>query len=335
MHRSDRVLVTGASGYLGREVVRRLVARGYPVRALVRPLSQIEELEALGVEICFGDLRDPEAVGAAVTGVDVVVHLGAALRGTAEFMRATAVDGTANVADSAKTAGVRHVVYASSMAVYDFWALRRGDVLGPDSPLEPEPEKRGSASAAKCEAEAIALEHLSRGTPAWTILRPAVFFGNGRDSRTLAGFTRGRWLLCFGGPRRRLRLVHVGDVAAAILLAIEHTEAMGKVYTLSHPETVTLGEYVRRCIRPTGDPCVVYVPYVLTYGAMLAASALERITGRSLGINRRRLAYLYRDPLVDSSLIQRDLDWAPANGLLTELEMETAMAGSGLKPVAV
>src|SRR5262249_32372946 len=155
------------------------------------------------------------------------VHLGAALRGSGEFMRSTAVEGTRNVATAAAAAGVRHVVYLSSMAVYDYLGLQDGDVIGPDTPLEPAAQERGGASAAKREAEDVGVGHLRRGVPPWTILRPSVFFGNGHDPKSVAGFSRGRWLVCTSRPHRRLRLVHVKDVAAAILLAIETPLARG------------------------------------------------------------------------------------------------------------
>jgi predicted dehydrogenase/nucleoside-diphosphate-sugar epimerase len=329
VQRSERVLVTGASGYLGREVVHRLVSEGYAVRVLARPLSRIEGLEALGVEICFGDLRDRECLQSAATTMDVVVHLGAALRGSGDFMHATAVDGTRNIAEAAAAGGARHVVYVSSMAVYDFLALRDGDVIGPDSPLEPAAQERGKASAAKRDAEDVALEQLRRGAPPWTILRPSVFFGNGHDSRSLVGFTRGRWLICTGRRRRRLRLVHVKDVAAAILLAIENPRARGRIYTVSHPETVTLGEYVRTCIQRDGAERtrVIYIPHAVAYSGMLVARALARLAGIGFGFNKRRIAYLYRDVLVDASRIQHDLNWVPVNGLRAELNAETLNAG--------
>src|SRR5262249_55634617 len=81
--RSETVLVTGANGYLGREVCRQLVERGFPVRALVRPVSPLTSLESLGVELVFGDVRDREAVAGAAAGAGVIVHLAASLRGSA------------------------------------------------------------------------------------------------------------------------------------------------------------------------------------------------------------------------------------------------------------
>jgi len=333
VRRAESVLVTGASGYLGREVVRQLVGAGYAVRCLVRPHSHIADLEALGVGICFGDLRSREAVLAAATGAAIIVHIGAALRGSAAFMDDTAVSGTANVAQVAQAAGVGRVVYLSSLTVYDFLSLRNGDVIGPESSLESVPQERGSYTVAKRQAEDIALEQLRRGQPAWTILRPSVFFGNGHDPKTLVGFGLGRWLVCPGRPRRPLLLVHVNDVARAILLAIESPQARGKIYTLSHPDTVRLGEYLRTSVQRDGPRWrVVYVPYTVAYGAMLAAKAMGRLLGRRLNISPRRLASLYREVLVDASGIQQDLGWVPANGLVAELEAE-ATTCVVLKPV--
>jgi nucleoside-diphosphate-sugar epimerase len=272
-------------------------------------------------------------VRAAATGAAIIVHIGAALRGSAAFMDDTAVSGTANVAEVAQAAGVGQVVYLSSLTVYDFLSMRNGDVIGPGSPLESVPRERGSYTVAKRQAEDIALEQLRRGQPPWTILRPSVFFGNGLDPKTLVGFGLGRWLVCPGRPRRPLLLVHVKDVASAILLAIESPQAKGKIYTLSHPDTVRLGEYLRTSVQRDGPRWrVVYVPHTVAYGAMLAATAMGRLLGRRLNISPRRLASLYREVLVDATGIQQDLGWVPANGLVAELEAEATTCGA-LKPV--
>ena len=92
--RPEKVLVTGGTGYVGFHVLRELCRSGYYVRALVRPTSHIEKLEELGVEIVFGDTRRLEDVCIAAVGMDVIVHMAAALRGSREAMFATAVNGT-------------------------------------------------------------------------------------------------------------------------------------------------------------------------------------------------------------------------------------------------
>jgi len=122
--------------------------------------------------------------------------------------------------------------------------------------------------------------------------------------------------------------VHVTDVATAILLAVENPRARAKVYTVSHPEIVTLGEYVRTCVQTNARERtrIIYVPYTVAYIGMSVARILSNLAGRSFSFNRRRLAYLYRDVIVDASGIQHDLKWVPADGLRAELNAD---AGRG------
>jgi dihydroflavonol-4-reductase len=109
------VLVTGASGFIGWHVARKLRERGFPVRALVRPTSQLRELD---VEVFPGDLRDPASIERAVSGCGVVFHIAADYRlwakDPSELYRSN-VDGTRNVLEAARKAGVERVVYTSTV----------------------------------------------------------------------------------------------------------------------------------------------------------------------------------------------------------------------------
>ncbi|MBI4500127.1 MAG: NAD-dependent epimerase/dehydratase family protein [Gemmatimonadetes bacterium] len=321
VRRAERVLVTGATGFVGREVVRQLVDQGYYVRALSRPLGHIEALEGAGVEIVFGDLRDKPTIARAVEGMDVVVHVGAAVRGSDSFMRASAVGGTANLAEAAARNGVKRVIYMSSLSVYDYLRMRNGELVSATSPLEERPADRGGYSAAKREAEDVATSALGQALPAWTILRPSVIFGPDRDPVSAAGPRIGRWLLSFGGSRHRLRLVHVADVARAVVLAIQQPVSAGKVYTVSHPDTIRIKEFVQHLgSRVDSRPLrVVYLPYWVAACGVLALWVLGRLRNRPVGWNRRRLAYLFRDVRVDSSAIAGDLGWRPAADLRSQL----------------
>jgi nucleoside-diphosphate-sugar epimerase len=317
------VLVTGASGYIGSEVVNKLVEEGFYVRAFVRPLSKTNSLERLGVEIVHGDITDPTALRRAMEGIDVVMHLAASLRGPQDFIVHCATEGTKNVAEVAGITGVKRVIYMSSMSVYDYAKLRDGDVISEESPLEEQPEERGAYSLAKREAEKIALSHLPDQSPSWTIVRPSMVVGKGSNVFSPAGVKVGNLLLVFGSPGKHLRLVHVEDVATAVVEMIGHPATAGRLYTISSAGELTLREYVDRYIRiryPTIK--AVYVPYWCCAPLVRAVAALRDITGKGPNINTRRLTYLYRDARVNINNIVHDVGWRPKQDLLGELSKE-------------
>ena len=319
----DRVLVTGANGYVGWQVVQALVQHGYYVRALVRPTSVPERLQQLGVEVCLGDVRRLEDVSAVADGMQVIVHLAAGMKGSQEFIVDTCVRGTQNVAEAASLRGVKRVIYMSSFSVYDFAKMHDSEDITETSPLEEHPESRGAYSLGKRRAEEIALSHLADSTTPWTILRPSLIVGQGRDLLAPVGAKVGNILVCLGRPHKRLLLVHVEDVAAAVLQLLQNQHTQGQVYTLSrHP--ITVREYVDTCIRRSRSQNlrVLYIPYcVARFGGWLAA-LVQKLAPLGPSINRRRLLSLYRDAGVNSTLLQQHTGWQPEGALLERLSRE-------------
>jgi 2-alkyl-3-oxoalkanoate reductase len=313
------VLVTGATGYLGRAVVRQLVGAGYRVRVLARPTSVTDELERLGVEIVFGDLRDQHALHAAVGGVRFVVNLAAGLWGSAEGMLRTAVDGTKNLADAARAANVDRVIYIGSVSIYQFLASTK--VIDENSPLEPEPARRGASSAAKVAAEHIAMEQLRAANgPAWTIIRPSLLVGRERNPFDPLGIRVGRFVVSFGRGGRLLRLIHVDDVATAILRVLHTDGTRGRIYTLSHPDTLTARQYVREVLKPQGHRLtVVHLPYTIAAALAFLANTASRIRGKGLSVDPVRLRYLFASPRVEAKRLFEAIDWAPTASIQRQL----------------
>jgi predicted dehydrogenase/nucleoside-diphosphate-sugar epimerase len=321
---AERVLVTGANGYVGLQVVKALVKSGYYVRALVRPTSSQEHLKQLKVEVFLGDVRRLEDLSTAADGIQVIVHLAAGMKGSRDFIVDTCVRGTQNVAEAASLQRVKRVIYMSSLSVYDFAKLHDGENLTETSPLEEQPESRGAYSLGKRRAEDVALSHLADSTTPWTILRPSLIVGNGSNVFAPVGSKVGNTLVCLGRPRKRLPLVHVEDVAAAVLQILEHQNTKGRVYTLSHPDTVTVRGYVHTCFRrsPHKHVRVIYVPYVVARLGGWMAALVKKLTRRGPSINRRRLLSLYRDLGVNSALLQQHTCWQPAGELLQRLSTD-------------
>jgi nucleoside-diphosphate-sugar epimerase/predicted dehydrogenase len=327
---SDTVLVTGATGYLGREVCRQLVERGIHVRALVRPLSTLAPLQSLGVELVFGDVRDSNTVRRVAEGVTSIIHLAASLRGSPDAIRSSCVDGTQNIASAAQAASCDRVIYVSSMSIYDFAAFRNGQRITEESPLEPFPEQRGNAAEGKCRAERIALAHLSDSSPSWTILRPSFIVGNGRDLFQAVGFRVGSSLVAMGSPRKNLRLIHVSDVASAICTALTHKATTGRVFNVSDGNPLTVADYVAVCF-PNNSVRVIYMPYSIVRTGIGLLRMVHKFTRRSPNVSVRRLRYLFDNSVADSLAFSNVTGWRSRGNLLQRLVTESD-AAAGRKP---
>jgi len=222
-------LVTGASGSLGGAVVRRLLADGHTLRALVR---RMPAQPLPGVEYAIGNLGDPVAVDRAVAGAQTVIHAGAAMKGGwLEHLGGTVV-GTANVIASCQRHAVKQLVHISSMSVID-WAGSVGKgVVDESAALEPRAEERGPYTRAKLEAEQLVSAAAAAGLPC-VILRPGQIFGGGIAlvNGAVARRAGGRWLV-LGDGQLELPLIYIDDVVEAILAAIDKQLTHGEIIQL-------------------------------------------------------------------------------------------------------
>lgn len=330
VRRAPGVLVTGASGYVGRALVRTLVEQGYRVRGLVRPMSHTRELEDVGIEVFYGDIRDETAVGAAMEGMEITVHLAAALNGTPTYIYETCVTGTEVVARAAAARGVRRVIYMSSVSVYDFLNVDQRALVTEGSPIEPDPGARGAASRGKATAERIALEHLGDASPTWTILRPSLIFGNGRNDLDLLGHLAGPALMVFGTANKAVPLIHVEDVAAAVLRVVEYEETAGRAFNVAHEDCVTVAEYLREHIKSgRKKPIVLYVP---RWVGIAAFRVLARLLPPPFGkrLNTRRLAYLYQAAQIDSRALRDITGWSPRERIDAAIQRELGSTGGAV-----
>ena len=222
-------LVTGASGSLGGAVLRRLVADGKKVRAMVR---RIPTKPIAGVEYAIGNLGDPVAVDRAVKGAERVIHVGAAMKGGWPEHLGGTVIGTQNVIDACKKYAVQQLVHISSMSVID-WAGSVGKgVIDETAALEPRAEERGAYTRAKLEAEQLMSAAAAAGLPC-VILRPGQIFGGGIPlvNGAVARRAGGRWLI-LGDGQLELPLIYIDDVVDAIMASIDKRLVKGEIIQL-------------------------------------------------------------------------------------------------------
>lgn len=282
-------LVTGASGALGRRLVRYLAERHWSVRALVREATSIEPC---GVTPIVGNLFDPRALGRATEGVDVVFHL-AALRdadgGDPSQVRQVNVDGTLAVARAARVSGTRRFVYFSSTSVY-------GDTHGRTADESSKPAPRSLYARTKLEAESIVLQE----APGGVVLRVAAVYGphqRGNYLRLAALCRRGIRLV--GGTRRTL--VYETDAMAAALIAAEHERAPARIFNVTDGMTHTLTAITGAMASALGTTVRMALPTA-------PVRALARLTCGG----PRRFRPLLEDSAVEGHRIQVDLGFTPA-----------------------
>jgi nucleoside-diphosphate-sugar epimerase len=233
-----RVLVTGASGFVGRRVVERLASEGAHVRVLVREIARAGPLSRFPIEVAVGDLLRPEEVAAAVAGCERVIHCAKGSSGTSRERREVDVSGTRNVLEAATRVGARRVVHTSTVVVYE----------DPGSGVLDEHASRTRSRdpyrAGKRDGEAVALTYARRGAPV-TVIQPTVVYGPhagvyGRE--ILDELVAARLPLVDGGAGT-CNAVFVDDVVTAILLAAVHPDAPGEAFLVTGPEPTTWREF--------------------------------------------------------------------------------------------
>jgi len=316
-----RVLVTGATGFVGKVLVLKLLDEGFQVRAYVRPLSDSRWLENSDVEIVYGDVREPEPLRRAMQGVESIIHLAAGVRGSRQFACSSCTTGTENIAALARESGINRIVYVSSMAIHDFLAMKDGECIRENSPLEPHPELRSTYAQAKRGAEEIAISHIRDNDPSWTIVRPSLIFGPGWNPISAVGFRVGGQIFSLGSRRKQLRLVHVDDACDALIAILRSKESKGQILNLSHPDAITTGECVQLLVRKRDERLrIFYIPGSLLLAVGAVAELALKTFRLPLFLNRRRVAYLVRSNPVDGAALDSLGIWKPTASLREQLE---------------
>jgi nucleoside-diphosphate-sugar epimerase len=224
------LLITGASGFLGREVVKQARARGHSV--LAQSFSQT------GDGFIQADLRTSGSLDGHLTDIDAVIHLAAALSGDEASHQAITVQGTVSLLASLKKAGTGRLIHASSFSVYDYRALPENGVLDEQSPLEARPHDRDAYTRAKLQQEAL----LQGFDGSLTILRPAMIYDEKHAWNGHMGLGAGPlWLSV--SPQALMPVVRVENVALAFVLAAE--TGVAGIFNLIDDALPTRADYFR------------------------------------------------------------------------------------------
>ncbi len=310
-------LVTGATGLLGSHITEKLTAAGEPVRALVRPTSNTQVLDSFGVEKAVGDVTDPASLEKALEGVDTVYHAAARVGDWGpwrEFV-AISIDGTRNMLEAARRAGVKRFLHISSISAYGH-PDGEGLILDETAPLGVNLHKWSYYSRAKVEAEKLARAAHERGDVPVTVVKPSWLYGE-RDRASMPRLIRairaGKGKL-IGDGENRLNLVYAGNEAEGCILAATNENAAGESYNLSNDGVITQKEYLNKIAECVGaKPVTKKVPYKVAYGAAFMMELFGHMFGKKKPplVTRYSVWLIGRRCFFSCEKARKELGWQP------------------------
>ena len=298
------ILVTGASGFVGRHVTRALSADRLPVRALVRDARGAATLEGVRCELVRGDVTDPASLRAASRGVRAIVHLVAIVEGSPATFERVMAAGTGNLVEAARETGVRRIVLMSALGT------------GPGATV---PFFRAKWAAEQAVGGS-GIEHV--------VLRPSFVFG--ADGGALPLFLRIARLSpvtpVIGPGTQRVQPIWIDDVVRAVRLAVDGEAANGPI-ELGGPDTVTWNELWRRMKVALGTRRpAVNVPFWLARGP---AALLERLPSPPLTRDQLRMLEGPDNVVSDGGASMQRLGLSDALGLDDQLRRAATVQASG------
>lgn len=305
--------LTGGTGLLGLHILDALVARGQPVRALARTPDAAESLRRRGAEPVLGRLEDPR-VWNELTGARALIHAAALVYGTtdwAEYRRVN-VDATRRAAESARRLGIP-LIHISSVAVYGPRGRVAPGSLAEDAPLGSTVDGAMYARSKRL-AEAAVWEECARGLTA-IVLRPCVVYGEG-DRLFLPNLVRRAkrgWLPVIGDGRATLPLVYAGNVAQAVVAALESPGGWGRAYNVTNDGEITGAELVALIERGLGQPVRgVPIPRAVARGAAWLIDLSGSLGGSGLPGLQAAVRFLGDGNPYTSAAARSHLGWAPS-----------------------
>jgi len=310
-----RVLVTGASGYTGTVLVKKLVAQGASVRAIARKSSNLTPFEGLPIEWIRGDVFDPATITQAIQGIEYVIHVAAAYREakiTDETYHKVHIESTKLLAQGLLGApNFKRFVHVSTVGVHGHIDEPPADETYRFSPGD-------IYQRTKAEAELWIREFAATNNFPIAVVRPAAIYGPG-DKRLLKVFKMASKPIfpLFGRGQGLYHLIHVDDLTDIFILAALHPAAAGEAFIAGNAAPSRLQDIARTIADEIGNTKMRFVRFP-AWPLFLAADLCEAIC-KPLGIEppiyRRRVAFFTKDRAFDTSKLKRLLGYTNRIGV--------------------
>jgi len=307
------ILVTGATGFIGCHLLPVLHQQGWQTTAAVR--DDFRQPLSIPIKtIKVGEIDDMTDWQEALLGIDTVIHLA----GRAHILHETISNpeaafikvntkGTINLVKQSLKAGVKHFIFVSSIHAM---AAESDDILNENSPCHPD----SPYGRSKLQAEQALIQLAKDSDMTWTILRPTLVYGLGNlgNMERLMKLIKRGLPLPFGAIKNRRSFVFVGNLVAAIITCLDHPNAANQIFLISDNQAVSTPQLIRLIAQQIQQPCrLLPVPTTLLRFLGSLGDRVESITGKNLPFNSYNIDRLLGSLAVDSSYIQKTLDWQP------------------------
>jgi len=287
-----KVLLTGATGFIGSFLAEQLLEKGYEVRCLVRTSSNLQWIADLDIECHYGSLDDVDSLKRGLQEVDYVFHL-------AGLTKAMSAD-EFNEANVLGTKNLLQVILENNIKLKRFVFVSSQAAAGPSPTIEPIDEQTIPSPVtpygrSKLDAEQLVLS-VGKRIPV-TIVRPPAVYGP-RDKDVLEFFKAANFGMIpkLGGREKYVSMIHVRDLVRGIFLAGIRKKAEGKIYFLANPQPYSWETIAKITLRILQKKALrVPVPNILMDGISRITEGIGKITGTPSILNRQRVAELKQD----------------------------------------
>lgn len=308
------VLITGATGFTGTHLARRLANAGTEVRAIARPGSDRTAFADLPVTWFTGDVATPETIKAAVDGTRYIFNIATLYRSPTASEKdhyRVHVEATQRLAmEATRQPDFRRFIQVSTVGVHGHIEHPPADEQAPFNPGD-------EYQRTKAEAERWLNDFAPPHALSFSIIRPCAIYGPG-DRRLLKLFrmARRRWCPVIGHRPCLYHLIHVGDLVNILLRAAVHPDATGEAFIAGDPEAVPLDQLLQQMARAQDRTTrVIRLPFAPFWVAALACEAVCRPFEISPPLYRRRVKFFLNDRAFDTRKLSRILQVQPEHTL--------------------
>lgn len=312
-------LITGATGFIGPWLVKKLVSLGHKCRCLVRTSSNVEQLILSDVEIVRGDITNSRSLNGVADGIDCIFHLATLghmsnFTVTEEMFDSVNVQGTVNIMNEALRAGVKRIIHCSSTAAMGICSEIPSNE---NTPCKPHHAYGRSKLKAEQEIKRIVTE---KDLPA-VIVRFSLVYGPGepRDMLKLTRLAKKGLIPKIGNKPKLTPLIHISDALNGMLLAAQKGR-VGEIYLITNPEPEPfdkIGQIIRDSLRVSRP--ALYIP---EWGALRFATIIEKIftfLGKNPPVTRKNIESTLADRVFSIEKARKEL------GFKTEMNVEAGV----------